>query len=323
MNRPLVSFVIPVKNDAARLDRCLASIRANDYPADRVEIVVADNGSTDASAEVARSRQATVLSLPGIRLGALRNTAAKAARGEVLAFVDADHEIARGWVTAAVAALQNANVAAAGDACRPPQPGTWVQRTYDRLRRHVTATQPVEWLGSGNMAMKRTAFESVGGFDESLETCEDVDLCRKLRGRGFEIVADPRMENVHYGDPRTLGHVFFGELWRGRDNVRVSLRPPRDWRTIASAAIPIVILAGTVAAILGLFAMPWIGPAPAAAGLLVVTGAITARAARMRPDARGWPAAVSVAAAYEMGRALAVIARPAYGLRRKVVSVDA
>ena len=43
----------------------------------------------------------------------------------------------------------------------------------------------VTWLGSGNMAVRRSAFEEVGGFDTTLETCEDVDLCRKLRARGY------------------------------------------------------------------------------------------------------------------------------------------
>ena len=47
---PLVSFVIPVRNDASRLRRCLATVMANDYPRDLMEVLVVDNGSTDGSA---------------------------------------------------------------------------------------------------------------------------------------------------------------------------------------------------------------------------------------------------------------------------------
>src|SRR5262245_1380949 len=234
---PLVSFIIPVRNDATRLARCLESIRANHYPVDCLEIVVIDNGSTDDSAQVARSFGARVVSLPGVRLGALRNRGVAESRGEILAFVDADHEIVPGWIAAAVDVLADPGVSAVGAACRPPQPGTWVQQLYDRLRRHPPGQRPVDWLGSGNMAVRRSSFQTVEGFDTRLETCEDVDLCRKLRARGDVLIADERLYNVHYGDPRTLANVFFGELWRGRDNVRVSLRPPRSIRNMASAAM--------------------------------------------------------------------------------------
>lgn len=81
-----VSFIIPVKDDVTRLRSCLDRIIAG-TPADTsVEIVVADNGSTDDSADVARGAGAIVLALPGLRLGDLRNRAAAAARGDVLAF---------------------------------------------------------------------------------------------------------------------------------------------------------------------------------------------------------------------------------------------
>ena len=66
-SRP-VSFVIPVRNDARRLHRCLASIAANCYPPDRIEIIVADNGSQDDSAAVAGQAGARVSAFRGCRL---------------------------------------------------------------------------------------------------------------------------------------------------------------------------------------------------------------------------------------------------------------
>ena len=53
-DRPVVSFVIPVRNDAVRLHRCLDSIARNDYPADRVQVIVIDNGSRDDTTGIAR-----------------------------------------------------------------------------------------------------------------------------------------------------------------------------------------------------------------------------------------------------------------------------
>jgi hypothetical protein len=322
MTRPVVSFVIPVRNDAARLDRCLQSIAANDYPADRVQVIVADNGSTDGSAAVARTHGATVLSLPGIRLGELRNRAAAAGSGEILAFVDADHEIVDDWIGSAVDSLTDPAVAAAGAACIPPQPGTWVQRLYDRLRRHPAERQAVDWLGSGNMAVKRAAFDAAGGFDVSLETCEDVDLCRKLRARGFGIVADPRLLNTHFGDPPTLRHVFFGEMWRGRDNVRVSLRAPRSWRSLVSAAMPVAVLLAIVVIVAAPLTGTRAGVIVSAAAAAMVVLLIGARAARMTAGASlaDLPGAFFVAGAYELGRALAMSGVSAYRRRRKEAS---
>jgi GT2 family glycosyltransferase len=319
MSEHVLSFVIPVRDDAARLARCLESIHAGTPPGTNVEIVVADNGSTDNSADVARQAGATVLDLPGMRLGELRNRAAQSSRGDVIAFVDADHEIGDLWIGSAFKWFDQPSIGAVGAPCHPPSPGTWVQRAYDRLRRHPRSPEPVSWLGSGNMAVRRAAFESVGGFDTKLETCEDVDLCRKLRAAGYEIFADRRMKNVHHGDPRTLGQVFFGELWRGRDNIRVSLRPPWSGRTLVSAALPVLNLLAFVAVIIGLITATPTGWWVAAVAGIYVVAAVCLRASVMtrRGGMTEWPAACAVAAAYEAGRACSITGRFGYRRRRR------
>ena len=319
MSTPDLSFIIPVRNDATRLQHCLRSIAAGRVPPVQIELVVADNGSTDESAAVARAAGATVVLLPGVRIGELRNRAVGAARGALLAFVDADHEIGPGWIQAAVSVLSDPQVAAVGAPYQPPSPATWVQRLYNRLRRHPGAQEDVDWLGSGNMAVRRSAFERAGGFDTTLETCEDVDLCRKLRGCGYRLVADARLYNVHYGDPRTLRHVFLSELWRGRDNVRVSLRAPRSWRSIVSAAIPVSTLLALALMAIGLVAGTALGLAAASVAGLSVLTLIALRAAVMSGGARtgDFPRACAVAAAYELGRAFALTARAGYARRRR------
>lgn len=316
---PALTFVIPVRNDAERLDRCLRSIRSNQYPSGLITIVVADNGSTDDSQAVALSHRARVLFLPALRLGALRNAAASAAEGEVLAFVDADHEIDPGWASAAADLLTDPAVGGAGAAPEPPEPGTWVQRAYDRLRSHPSGTRMVDWLGSGNLAVRLALFQEVGGFDPALETCEDVDLCRRLRARGAVLVADGRLRSIHYGDPETIRQVFLGELWRGRDNIRVSLRPPRSWRMLASALLPAATLAGLAGLILGLVIPRGGWPIVLAAATLVLALVglrmllMWQRGGLHGPTA---PQIFQVAAAYEFGRALAILGRFGHGHRR-------
>ena len=314
---PLVSFVIPVRNDAVRLSGCLTTIRANTYPAARVEIVVADNGSIDDSAATARASGARVIDLPGLSVAALRNTAAAEAKGDVLAFVDADHEIDPAWIASAVENLRDASVAMTGALCLPPRGQTWVQRMYDGLRGRTVGRGDVEWLGSGNMAVRRRDFERVGGFDESLETCEDVDLCQRLRATGSRIVGDDRLKNVHLGDPATLGGLFRGELWRGRDNLRVSLRTTITPRALPGILFPVFSLVCLLLAVLNLLAVPFLGPIAlfGAAGMLAIPFALAAlRALRIIANARlasplDWGRAYAVAVTYDAARTLALLMR--------------
>ena len=78
--KPLVSFVVPVRNDAARLETCLRSIVTNGHGSKRIEIIVVDNGSTDGSAAVARRFGAEVVTVEHGRVSALRNQGASRAR---------------------------------------------------------------------------------------------------------------------------------------------------------------------------------------------------------------------------------------------------
>jgi len=240
MSRNLrVSFIVPVRNDAARLRVCLRSILRNPQSAQQVEIIVVDNGSTDDSAALAKRLGAEVLTIDSGRVAELRNRGAQHATGDVLAFVDADNEIAGGWLYAALECLRMPSVGAVGAMYQPPPDGTWVQRTYGHLRGGPRDHDDADWVGSGNLAVSRTAFEAVGGFDTTLDTCEDVDLCHRLRAKGLRIVSDSRLKSVHHGDPRTLWEVLTSERWRGRDNLRVTFRKPVTWASVPSAVVPV------------------------------------------------------------------------------------
>lgn len=317
-----VSFVIPVRNDAARLKACLASIAADGFDPAQVEVVVADNGSTDASAEVARAAGARVLPLPGLTVAELRNRAACAARGVVLAFVDADHEIAPGWTQCALESLDVPGVVAAGAPYDAPRNGTWVQRLYDTFRDHSAGASDVEWLGSGNLAVKREAFLAAGGFDTALVTCEDVDLCRQLRDGGGRILRDPRMRSTHHGDPATLRALFFGELWRGRDNLRASLRSRLSLRGVPSVAIPVldlVLLTLAAAGLLGAAAGGlWLSAsALVAIGMLAVPRVLVMTARLRRFTVVSAARALAVALTYDMARALASVWPVPHAARRR------
>jgi GT2 family glycosyltransferase len=296
-------------------------LRALDYPRSLVDVIVADNGSTDDSAQVAASFGCRVVSLPGLPVAAVRNRAAATAQGDVLAFVDADHLLAARWLRSAAETLSQNGVAACGAPYDSPAAPTWVQRMYDAFRDHRIGVFDTDWLGSGNLAIRREVFAAVGGFDASLETCEDVDLCRRLKRRGFRIMTDSRMGSVHVGDPRTLRALFFGELWRGRDNIRVSLRPPVALRELPSVVTPVVDLCLLVVAIASLVLVGKNGWWLTAGAILAILLLASVRAGRMldrlRTRRRGdVPRALAVAVTYDLARALALISRAGHRARR-------
>lgn len=319
-----LSFVIPVRNDAARLDRCLRSILAQPA-AVPFEIIVADNGSTDTSAQVARAAGAHVLSLPNRPVSEVRNVAAQSARGELLAFVDADHELGSGWMRAATGLFDTPSVWAGGANYHAPDDGTWVQRMYDCFRGHANGTHVVDWLPSGNLVVRRSAFERVQGFDTTLESCEDVDFCRRVRAAGGTLVESGSLRSVHHGDPRTLGALFFAELWRGRDNIRVSLRERLTPRSLPSIVIPVIYLLAMAAVIVSAVSLVFGGsPTGMLVGLALMVGLTSLRAIRMLarlPAAAGRlrhaPLAWLVAFVYDNARALALVVRVGHDVRRR------
>jgi GT2 family glycosyltransferase len=308
-----MSVIVPVRDDAERLARCLASIsgRAED------EIIVADNGSQDDSSRVAARAGATVLSLPDLKVSALRNAAARQARGEVLAFIDADHQVGPGWIDAALDTMRDPSIGAAGSRYAAPPNGTWVQQMYGLLRGTTTGIGDTDWLGSGNMVVRREAFDRVGGFDASLEACEDVDLCRRLRGAGFRIIGDERLHSIHHGDPPTLRALFRAERWRGRDNLRVSLRGPLTWRDLPSIVMPILSLVALITLVLSPVIGALTGGSTArlafASAMLILALAVV-RALRMtrsldRPGLLILARAFAAALVYDTARAVALVDR--------------
>jgi hypothetical protein len=115
-----------------------------------------------------------------------------------------------------------------------------------------------------------------------------------------------------------LGALIGGELWRGRDNLAVSLRPPLDWRTLASAVTPLLWTAASLTAVTA-FATG--RPRLALASVLIPTLMVVARAARICKNRRSWtPLSVAqslaVAACYEIGRALGAVLRAGHRFRR-------
>ncbi|HTM30369.1 MAG TPA: glycosyltransferase family 2 protein, partial [Vicinamibacterales bacterium] len=240
--------------------------------------------------------------------------------GELIAFVDADHELDREWTRAALPVFDDPCTAAAGAPYASPADANRVQRAYGHLRTMPDRPQVTQWLGSGNLVVRRKAFEALRGFDTTLEACEDVDFCNRLAAAGYRLLADPALRSVHRGDPSTLRAVFRGELWRGRNNMRVTLRGPLTARALVSLLIPMTGL--MCLAVLAL--SPLIGwqagvLAAGAFGALTLLRTLRMSAAHPPTSIIDILDNLAVALAYDAARALALVFRATHRTRHDVM----
>ena len=221
MRTPLVSFVMPVYNDEQNVARCLQSIKNQLFPGPDVELLVLDNGSTDGTPAILKDMGIPFHVVSNIHVSGLRNYGASMAHGEFLAFVDSDVEISPQWLNNALAVLNDHNIVACGCFPEVPPQATWVQQTWDlhqRSRHNQSGTVPVSWLPSMNLMVRSETFHKIGGFNDSLETAEDVDLCYRL-GQHGTILNHPGMQAVHWGEAKDIATFWRKEVWRGMGNL--------------------------------------------------------------------------------------------------------
>jgi glycosyltransferase involved in cell wall biosynthesis len=184
------SFVVPAWNEERLLPGTLAAIHAAARAAgDAYEIVVADDGSTDGTAEAARGAGARVVAVARRQIAATRNAGARAALGGSLFFVDADTRVSAAVVGAAQAALDGGAVGG-GSAVRFDGPAPLWGRLGARLT--VAAFRRLRLAAGCFLFCRRADFEAVGGFDEALYASEEIALSRALGRRGrFVVLAEP------------------------------------------------------------------------------------------------------------------------------------
>ena len=174
-----VTFVVPTRNAARTISACLRSLRQQRH--EQVEIVLVDNHSTDTTASLA-APWVDQLIVAGPERSAQRNLGARAGTGEVIVFVDADMVLEPGVAAEAAASVGGGS----HDALILPELA-FGPSFFARCR----SLEKELYLGDERVesarAMSRTAFEAVGGWDESLTAGEDWDLTDRLRAAGFRV----------------------------------------------------------------------------------------------------------------------------------------
>ncbi|MGZ5333701.1 MAG: glycosyltransferase [Solirubrobacterales bacterium] len=189
---PFVSVVVPVRNGKATIGACIRSLLAGSYPAERREIIVVDNASTDRTARRVQLEPVIYVHEPRRGVSYARNRGIEEGRGEIVAFLDGDCVASESWLTELVRPFEDPRVGCvAGELDHLPAQSAAERQTarmLGRWQRFAISADP-PFVVTANAAFRREVLEQLGGFDTTLPRAQDVDLgLRFSRDTSYELV---------------------------------------------------------------------------------------------------------------------------------------
>ena len=222
--KPFLSVLIPCRNETRFLGRCLDSILANDYPPERMEVLVVDGASTDGTREriaeyASRDARVRLIDNPELFTPCALNRGIAAARGEIVARVDAHASVATDYFRRAVERLLTSGADNVGGVMRtlPQDTGCFAGPIVAALSHpfgvgnsyfRVGSDRP-RWVDSVfGGCWRREVFERVGGFNPALRRSQDMEFSLRLKALGGRTLLAPEITSDYYARSR------MGPFWR-------------------------------------------------------------------------------------------------------------
>jgi glycosyltransferase involved in cell wall biosynthesis len=185
---PFVSVIVPVYNGEATIVQCVESLLAQDYPSDRREIIIVDNGSKDHTVGLIQSyaqsgkiillNETQVLNAYGAR-----NTGARVAKGEILAFTDADCKADANWLLELVKGFRDSSVGCLTGKVIPAPPQTVYEKYWDQdfLSQKDHKSVRVRKVLGANCAYLRQTFGQIGFFRQDIPSGSDTEFAYRMQ----------------------------------------------------------------------------------------------------------------------------------------------
>lgn len=212
MTLPFFSIIVPTYDRSDQLHACIQAIQQVDYPRDRFEIIIVDDGSSvpvRVSGDHFRNEvMITLLYQCNAGPASARNTGAQKARGDILAFTDDDCLPSLQWLSELARAFQDAPMSLIGGRTV----NGLVKNLYSAASQIIadeayayflSRNSDLRFFASNNMAVSAKLFHECGGFDASFRTSEDRDFCDRWIRHGYTLVYVPEAI-VHHHHHLTL-----------------------------------------------------------------------------------------------------------------------
>jgi len=185
---PAVSVIVTARNAARQIGDCITALLDLDYPEGKVEIIVVDNGSRDATGEVARRFPVSVLTDGRARNSyAARNAGIRRADGEILAFTDADCVPTKGWLRDLVRGSDDGSIGCFAGEIVPYARETAIDRyladSGQMSQKDLLAYTPLPRAMTANLAFRREVFRRIGLFDEKSVSGGDSEMLIRMLTR--------------------------------------------------------------------------------------------------------------------------------------------
>jgi mycofactocin system glycosyltransferase len=199
-SHPLISVVIPVRDQPGDLGECLHSLANLDYPEDCLEIIVVDDGSRkDVSEIITSERIRFIRHDKSLGPATCRNIGAEYASGDILAFLDADCLAGESWLAELVPFFRVAGVGAVGGYVDGYYRKSFLDRYEAKssslnMGNHLLiegSSTSTFYVPTANLLVAREAFQAAGGFREGMRLGEDVDFCWRLRALDYTLLYVP------------------------------------------------------------------------------------------------------------------------------------
>jgi succinoglycan biosynthesis protein ExoA len=272
---PIVTIIMPIRNEADFIERSLGAVLSQDYPHDRMQVLIADGMSDDDTRDhinhLAEKSliEITILDNPRRIVPTGMNIALQRATGDIIVRVDGHTIIAPDYVLQCVKALQQSdadNVGGRMDAVgTTPLAKTIALATSSPFgvggaRFHYSAQK--EWVDTVYMgAWWHTVFERIGKFDEEMVRNQDDEFNYRLQSQGGKILLDPNIKSKYY-NRSTLKTLIRQYYQYGFYKVRVLQKHPLQMRPrqFVPPIFVFLLLIGSVLSLCGrLFLMIWLG----------------------------------------------------------------
>ena len=301
---PFVSVIIPCRNEVSFLGRCLDSILGNTYPAESMEVLVADGRSDDGTRELIdsyarRDGRLRWIDNPRKITPSALNLAIEASRGDIIVRVDAHAAISKDYIARAVRYLETTEASNVGGIMRTIAQGTGPFADPIRLvlthrfgvgNSHFrTGSKEPRWVDTVfGGCWRRSVFTCIGGFNEQLVRSQDMEFNRRLVRAGGRILLAPDLETEYWARADLayfVRHNWANGVWAilpfAYSPFAYNGGAPVRWRHL----VPLGFVSALALSLLAMPVLPWLGllvAGPYCAVNLAVSAALGIRTSSVR-----------------------------------------